>query len=195
MTPAERARFEKCLALAKRGATAGERAAGLAAAERVAASTGMTLAEAKAATGRRPPVPPTMDWPRPSSRAARRTPPKAKPKRSAKPPTLEEVLRQRAEADAERRRAAVAADRRLMKELVEQAAYEARQRERQAERDREWAANACGDDAVTSCPTPASADGPRDRRRPAGPSLISVADRSTDHDQIGSRSSTGDRHG
>ncbi|WP_244537199.1 hypothetical protein [Methylobacterium pseudosasicola] len=56
-----------------------------------------------------------------------------------KPPTLEEVLRQRAEADAERRRAAAAADRRLLKELAEQAAYEAQQREMQAVRDREWA--------------------------------------------------------
>lgn len=140
MTPAERDRFEKCLALAKRGATAGERAAGLAAAERVASSAGMTLAEAKAAVGRSQPAPPRMDWPYPRPRSARRTPPRAKPKRSAKPPTLEEVLRQRAEADAERRRAAAAADRRLLKELAEQAAYEAQQRELQAERDREWAA-------------------------------------------------------
>lgn len=144
MTSAERDRFEKCLALAKRGATAGERAAGLAAAERVAASTGMTLVEAKAAVGGSRPAPPRMDWPYPRPRAARRTPPRAKPKRPVKPPTLEEVLRQRAEADAERRRAAVAADRRLMKELVEQAAYEARQRERQAERDQEWAATRAG---------------------------------------------------
>ena len=144
MTPAERDRFEKCLALAKRGATAGERAAGLAAAERVAASTGMTLVEAKAAVGGSRPAPPRMDWPYPQPRAARRTPPRAKPKRPVKPPTLEEVLQQRAEADAERRRAAVAADRRLMKELVEQAAYEAQQRERQAERDQEWAATRAG---------------------------------------------------
>ncbi|KST56787.1 hypothetical protein AO398_09400 [Methylobacterium sp. GXS13] len=140
MTPAERDRFEKCLALAKRGATAGERAAGLAAAEAVDASVGMTLSEAKAAVGVSRPAPPRMDWPHPPPRTARRTPPRAKPKRPVKPPTLEEVLRQRAEADAERRRAAAAADRRLLKELAEQAAYEAQQRELQAERDREWAA-------------------------------------------------------
>jgi len=140
MTPAERDRFERCLALAKRGATAGERAAGLAAAERVAASVGMTLSEAKAAVGVCRPAPARMDWPHPPSRTARRTSPRAKPKRPVKPPTLEEVLRQRAEADAERRRAAAAADRRLLKELAEQAAYEAQQRELQAERDREWAA-------------------------------------------------------
>lgn len=136
----DRDRFEKCLALAKRGATAGERAAGLAAAERVASSAGMTLAEAKAAVGRSWAAPPRMDWPHPPPRAARRTAPRAKPKRPVKPPTLEEVLQQRAEADAERRRAAAAADRRLLKELAEQAAYEAQQRELQAERDREWAA-------------------------------------------------------
>ncbi|MCJ2060102.1 hypothetical protein MKL09_26670 [Methylobacterium sp. J-048] len=56
-----------------------------------------------------------------------------------KPPTLEEVLRQKAAADVERRRAAAAADRRLLKELAEQAAYEAEQRALQAERDRAWA--------------------------------------------------------
>lgn len=140
MTPTERDRFEKCLTLAKRGATAGERAAGLAAAERVASSAGMTLAEAKAAVGRSQPAPPRMDWPHPRPRAARRTPPRAKPKRPVKPPTLEEALRQRAEADAERRRATAAVDRRLLRELAEQAAYEAQQRELQAERDREWVA-------------------------------------------------------
>lgn len=140
MTPAERDRFEKCLALAKRGATAGERAAGLAAAERVASSAGMTLAEARSAVGRSRPAPPRMDWPHPPPRAARRTSSRAKPKRPPKPPTLEEVLRQKAEADAERRRAAAAADLRLLKELAEQAAYEAKQRELQAGRDREWAA-------------------------------------------------------
>ncbi|QEE40850.1 hypothetical protein FV241_26575 [Methylobacterium sp. WL2] len=139
MTPTERDRFEKCLALAKRGATAGERAAGLAAAERLAASAGMTLLEAKAAVGHSRPAPPRMDWPYPTPRAARRTPLRARAKRPVKPPTLEEVLRQRAEADAEKRRAAAAADRRLLRELAEQAAYEARQRELQGERDREWA--------------------------------------------------------
>lgn len=135
----DRDRFEKCLALAKRGATAGERAAGLAAAERIASSAGMTLAEAKTAVGRSRPAPPRMDWPYPPPHTSRRTTPRAKPRRPVKPPTLEEVLRQRAEADAERRRAAAAADRRLLKELAEQAAYEAQQREMQAVRDREWA--------------------------------------------------------
>ncbi|MET0528556.1 MAG: hypothetical protein ABW003_09465 [Microvirga sp.] len=139
MTPAERDRFEKCLALAKGGGTAGERAAGLAAAERVAASAGLTLLDANAAVGRSRPAPPKMDWPHAPPHAARRTPSRAKPKRPVKPPTLDEVLRQRAEADAERRRATAAADRKLMKELEEQAAYEAQQRELHAEPDREWA--------------------------------------------------------
>ncbi|MCJ2058451.1 hypothetical protein MKL09_18080 [Methylobacterium sp. J-048] len=56
-----------------------------------------------------------------------------------KPPTLEEVLQQRAEAEAEKRRATAATERRLLKVLAEQAAYEAQQREMQAERDWEWA--------------------------------------------------------
>jgi len=43
MTPAERDRFEKCLALAARGATAGERDAARAAATRIAAGLGLTL--------------------------------------------------------------------------------------------------------------------------------------------------------
>ncbi|MDF2601151.1 MAG: hypothetical protein K0Q54_3974, partial [Methylobacterium brachiatum] len=42
MTPAERDRFEKCLALANRGATAGEREAARAAAERIAAGAGLS---------------------------------------------------------------------------------------------------------------------------------------------------------
>lgn len=92
-----------------------------------------------------------MDWPPPSPRTARRAPPKTKPKRPVKPPTLEEVLRQRAEADADWRRAAAAADRRLLKQLAGQAAYEAQQREMQAERDREWAMTRA-DGAVTAWP-------------------------------------------
>ena len=140
MTPAERDRFRKCLAIAERGATDGERAAGLAAAERIATTAGMTLKEATATVKRSRTAAPGSDARRPSSRTPRRPYAWAQPKEPAAPVTVEELLRQRAETAAWRRRATAAADRRLMKEMAEQAAYEALQREAQAERDREWAA-------------------------------------------------------
>lgn len=127
MKPADRDRFEKCLVLAKCGATAGERAAANAAAERIAASAGMTLSEATAwAQSARLSTSGaawTWSWPHSASRP-RRPHPRSKPKKPAKSTTVEERLRQKAEIEAERRRATAAADRKLVKELEEQAAYE-----------------------------------------------------------------------
>ncbi|WCS24582.1 hypothetical protein LOK46_26205 [Methylobacterium sp. NMS14P] len=136
MTPADRDRFEKCLALAAQGATAGERAAARAAAERIARGAGMTLAEAAEAlrrTGRasadRAPRPPPP----------RRPYPWAQPKAPVTPVTVEELLRQKAETEAWRKRSAAAADRRRKRDRAGQDAYVAEQRARQAERDRDWA--------------------------------------------------------
>ena len=136
MNPAERDRFEKCLALATQGATAGERDAARAAAERIAAGAGLTLAEATARLrGFRPPE------------SSRRPPPSprrpfawAQPKEPVTPVTVEELRRQKAETDAWKKRAAASAERRLKRERAEQEAYAAEQRAQQAERDREWAA-------------------------------------------------------
>ncbi|KAA0125385.1 hypothetical protein CIW48_03420 [Methylobacterium sp. P1-11] len=136
MTPADRDRFEKCLTLAAQGGTAGERAAARAAAERIAQGAGLTLAEAAEIVRRsgqaseprasRPPPP-------------RRTYPWAQPKAPVAPITVEELLRQKAETEAWRKRSAAAADRHRKRERADQDAYAAEQRARQAERDRDWA--------------------------------------------------------
>lgn len=66
----------------------------------------------------------------------------AKPRKPRKPPkplTVADRLREKAEHDAVLRQRAAATDRRIVKELVEQAAWEADQRVMQAERDRAWA--------------------------------------------------------
>lgn len=143
MTPADRDRFEKCLALAARGATAGERAAAQAAAARIAAGAGLTLAEAIRA----------LRQPRPdaASRPAPRRPYAwAQPKEPVTPITVEELLRQKAETEAWRKRAAARAKHRSRQAQPDQEAYAAEQRARQAERDRAWArarAGAAPDDA------------------------------------------------
>jgi hypothetical protein len=135
MTPADRDRFEKCLVLAERGATAGERAAALAAARRIAAGAGLTLAQATRTFRRPQEARPSASPPRPP----RRTYPWAQPKEPVKPITVEELARQKAETEAWRKRTAAAADRRLKRDRAEQDAYAAEQRARQAERDRDWA--------------------------------------------------------
>ncbi|EIZ82350.1 MULTISPECIES: hypothetical protein [Methylobacterium] len=141
MTPAERDRFEKCLALANRGATAGEREAARAAAERIAAGAGLTLTEA-AASLRNPrfsaaePEPPR----RPPPSSPRRPFAWAQPKEPVKPITVEELRRQKAETEAWKKRAAASAELKRKRERAEQEAYAAEQRAAQAERDREWAA-------------------------------------------------------
>ncbi|WP_244603153.1 hypothetical protein [Methylobacterium sp. 190mf] len=136
MTPADRDRFEKCLALADQGATAGERAAARAAAERIARGAGLTLAAAAEALRR--------SGQASADRAARPPPPRrsypwAQPKEPVIPVTVEELLRQKAETEAWRKRSAAAADRRRKRERADQEAYVAEQRARQAERDRDWA--------------------------------------------------------
>jgi hypothetical protein len=134
MTPADRERFEKCLALAEHGATTGERAAGRAAAERIARGAGLTLDEARRAHRQR------QETPRPGTRPPARPPYAwAQPKEPVKPITVEELARQKAETEAWRKRASIAADRRRKRARAEQEAYEAEQRARQAERDRDWA--------------------------------------------------------
>ena len=136
MTPTERDRFEKCLALAARGATLGERDAARAAAERIAIGAGLTLEEAIARVG----------GSRPSMAEPPRPPPPrrpfawAQPKEPVKPIAVEELRRQKAETEAWKKRAAASAERRLKREQAEQEAYAAQQRAQQAERDREWAA-------------------------------------------------------
>ncbi|SDN53976.1 hypothetical protein SAMN05216360_10957 [Methylobacterium phyllostachyos] len=132
MTPADRDRFEKCLALAAQGATTGERAAARAAATRIAAGAGLTFAEAMRAV--RPVRPDPAPRPPP-----RRSYPWAQPKEPVEPITVEELLRQKAETEAWRKRAAARAKRRSQKEQPDQEAYAAEQRARQAERDRAWA--------------------------------------------------------
>jgi len=132
MTPADRDRFEKCLALAAQGATMGERAAAQAAAERIAAGAGLTFAEA--VRGVRPAR--AESAPRPPPRRAYAW---AQPKEPAKPITVEELLRQKGETEAWRKRAAARAKRQSRQEQPDQEAYAAEQRARQAERDRAWA--------------------------------------------------------
>jgi len=141
MTPADRDRFEKCLALAAQGATSGERAAAQAAAARIAAGAGLTLAEAMRAI--RPARPDPAPRPTP-----RRTYAWAQPKEPVTPITVEELLRQKAETEAWRKRAGARAKRRSRQAQPDQEAYAAEQRARQAERDRAWAqARAASDDA------------------------------------------------
>jgi len=141
MTPADRDRFEKCLALAAQGATSGERAAAQAAAARIAAGAGLTLAEAMRAI--RPARPDPAPRPTPQ-----RTYAWAQPKEPVTPITVEELLRQKAETEAWRKRAGARAKRRSRQAQPDQEAYAAEQRARQAERDRAWAqARAASDDA------------------------------------------------
>jgi hypothetical protein len=63
----------------------------------------------------------------------------AQPKEPVKPITVEELLRQKAETEAWRKRAAARAKRRSRQAQPDQEAYMAAQRARQAERDRAWA--------------------------------------------------------
>jgi hypothetical protein len=135
MTPADRDRFEKCLVLAEHGATAGERTAARAAAERIARGAGLTLAEAIRAFGKRREAPRAEARPSPP----RRSYAWAQPKEPVKPITVEELARQKAETEAWRKRAAAVAARQRKRERADQDAYAAEERARQAERDRDWA--------------------------------------------------------
>ncbi|MCJ2131596.1 hypothetical protein [Methylobacterium sp. E-045] len=137
-------RFEKCRALADRGATPGERAAGQAAAARVAASAGMTLEEAVRLVDAAPRSfqGPTHSQPPPSpSRSSYEAYAYAwrKPKAKPEPITVAEMIAQKA-AELERRKKAAARQRREdIKMYAEQAKADAVIREQQAVRDQEWA--------------------------------------------------------
>ena len=142
----DRDRFDKCRALMERGATEGERAAALAAATRVAAAAGLTLVEALAArdsarpkwTESAPPYTPHPGRrPYPFQQRAKRPP---KPE----PITVEEIMRQKAEDLARRKKAAAREEKRMQKVYEEQEREHAAIREAQAERDREWAASRGG---------------------------------------------------
>ncbi|WP_267354258.1 MULTISPECIES: hypothetical protein [unclassified Methylobacterium] len=141
LDPNARRRLDSCLSMAEHGATAGERAAGLAAAERIAAATGMTLAQARAqaqghATAARHAAPPSS--PSPPGRAAR-THSRTKPRTPSKAQTVEERLREMDEELADQRKRAAEADRRLDRERAVRAVWEDEMRAVQAVRDREWA--------------------------------------------------------
>jgi hypothetical protein len=141
LDPAAQRRLESCLTLAKRGATAGERAAAKAAAERIAATAGLTLAEAQEHTATTRRAAPPSDWtPPPGWQGwARPRAKPSKPRRPPKPPTVADRLREKAEEAAAARKRAAAADHRFSKDYAEHAAWEAEQRVAQAKRDHDWA--------------------------------------------------------
>jgi hypothetical protein len=138
--PLDRDRFAKCRALMERGATAGERQAGRAAATRVAAAAGLSLAEALLIVD--------TQGVRPEPRAEARPPrPKrparpyawAQPKSPPEPITVEELLRQK-EAELQRRKRAAAREtKRMRAAFAEQEQATEAVRQAQAARDREWA--------------------------------------------------------
>jgi len=128
--PLDRERFDKCRALMERGATPGERAAGRAAATRIAAAAGLTLAQAERAGATRPDTAkprsaPTYAWQAPKAPPA--------------PVTLEELQAQKRAADAHRRRQAEREAKRRRAALAEQERQNVAVRAAQAERDRVWA--------------------------------------------------------
>ncbi|WP_348645182.1 hypothetical protein [Methylobacterium sp. BTF04] len=131
LPPLDRDRFAKCRMLMARGATPGERAAGEAAATRVAAAAGLTLRQAQAlvdgrpAPGAAPRPPPTHAW--------------AEPKPKPPPVSVEELRAQKLAAEARQRKMAEREERRLRAVYAEQARHSARERAAQADRDREWA--------------------------------------------------------
>ncbi|AWN36940.1 hypothetical protein [Methylobacterium radiodurans] len=127
------AKFVKCRAMMERGATAGERAAGAAAAARIAAASGLSLAEALRLTGGGPPP---RDAPRGPQR---RPPPWEKAPLRADPIGLDEILAQKAKTEAHRKRKAADAARARRADLATEAAERAALREAQEARDRAWA--------------------------------------------------------
>ncbi|WP_246686657.1 MULTISPECIES: hypothetical protein [unclassified Methylobacterium] len=132
-------RFEKCLALSRRGATEGERSAGLAAATRVAASAGMTLVEATAFIEGVAPAGPRSAPPPRSSPYPRQPFIWPRKKEPVKPITIEEILAQKAADLAWKKKAAAREEKRMRKLYAEQDRDHATIRETQAVKDREWA--------------------------------------------------------
>lgn len=123
-------RFRKCVSLMRSGATAGECAAGEAAATRVAAAAGLSLEEAlrhRGGLGR------AREAPR---REPRQPAPKAKMRKG--PVTLAELLVERERQDAWRKKRAAREERRLRAIYEQQEAANAILREEQARRDLEW---------------------------------------------------------
>ena len=142
----DRDRFAKCRALMERGATPGERAAGRAAAARVAAAAGLSLADAVVlAESRRPDIDPDTgpDRDRPRRPAGRThagaTSRPAADRPAPEPVTVEEVLRQKAADAARRKRAAARARRRPQAADPDWERWSGEVREAQAARDRDWA--------------------------------------------------------
>ncbi|WP_244474925.1 hypothetical protein [Methylobacterium sp. Leaf99] len=131
----DRERFDKCRALMERGATPGERAAGRAAALRIAAAAGLTLAEAEAFGAARrdtatPRPAPTYAW--------------QAPKAPPEPITVAELQAQKLAAETRRRKMAEREARRLRAVHAEQERQSAAARAAQAERDRAWAGTRTG---------------------------------------------------
>lgn len=125
-TALDRDRFEKCRAMWRRGATTGERSAGKAAAERVAAAAGLTLKEASQATrALRAPVPhafaPTKRAPEPG------------------PTTIAAGLAQKAADLVRKKERARRAERAERKQHAEWEEWHAGVRAEQAARDAAWA--------------------------------------------------------
>jgi hypothetical protein len=144
----DRVRFAKCRALMERGATSGERAAARAAATRVAAAAGLSLAEALALVDRaHAPRPGSADaprrpqptgpspWTRPDPAPERAGEPKPPPE----PITADEVRRQKEADEARRKRAATRAAKRPRPVDPAWEHWSAEVRAAQAARDRDWA--------------------------------------------------------
>ena len=129
----DRDRFAKCRTLMERGATPGERAAGRAAATRIAAAAGLTLAQAEVFDAPRPA--PAHAWR--ASKPASTTPPE--PKAPPKPITVEELQAQKLAAEARLRKLAAREAQRLRALHAEQERQSAAIRAAQGERDRAWA--------------------------------------------------------
>jgi hypothetical protein len=138
----DRERFAKCRALMDRGATSGERAAGEAAAARVAAAAGLSLTDAIGlvdAQRHRSDPGAAVEADRTGRTPARSTYAWAQPKQKAEPVTVEELLRQK-EADIARKKKAAARDaKRAPKDDGDLTDWVSEAREAQARRDREWA--------------------------------------------------------
>ncbi|MGU3536797.1 hypothetical protein [Methylobacterium sp. A54F] len=133
MPALDRDRFAKCQTMWKRGATKGERAAGKAAATRVAASARMSLQDAVKATKIRASAP---RYPASAAAWAYWSPPS-----NPGPTTVAEMMARKADDLAVKKRAARRAEREMRKFYAQQEAELAVIREQQAVRDREWAAS------------------------------------------------------
>lgn len=140
MPDLDRKRFAKCRAIMERGSTAGERAAGEAAARRIAAFAGLTLSEALRltdgiATDKKP-----FEARGPAQ--ARRPFPWEKAPLGSDPITVDEILLQKEANLARLKRLAAREKKRLREACARQEAEIAGLREAQAERDRRWAQKA-----------------------------------------------------